>query len=115
MRDRRGLAAVRELWTVRDRIARRRDVAPGRILPDSAIVEAAVADPRSVDDLVTLPVFGGRKQRRSATTWLAAIKAARENPDPPENAEPANGPPPAVRWARRRPEAAARLDAVAPG
>jgi ribonuclease D len=115
VRDRRGLAAVRELWTVRDRIARRRDVAPGRILPDSAIVEAALADPRSVDDLVTLPVFGGRKQRRSATTWLAAIKAARENPDPPEKAEPANGPPPAVRWARRRPEAAARLDAVRAG
>jgi ribonuclease D len=115
VRDRRGLAAVRELWTVRDRIARRRDVAPGRILPDSAIVEAALADPRSVDDLVTLPVFGGRKQRRSATTWLSAIKAAREHPDPPEKAEPANGPPPAVRWARRRPEAAARLDAVRAG
>jgi ribonuclease D len=46
---------------------------------------------------------------------LAAIKAARENPDPPEKAEPANGPPPAVRWARRRPEAAARLDAVRAG
>jgi ribonuclease D len=115
VRDRRGLAAIRELWTVRDRIARRRDVAPGRILPDSAIVEAALADPTSVDDLVALPVFGGRKQRRSATTWLAAIKAARENPDPPEKAEPANGPPPAVRWARRRPEAAARLDAVRAG
>jgi ribonuclease D len=115
VRDRRGLAAIRELWTVRDRIARRRDVAPGRILPDSAIVEAALADPTSVDDLVALPVFGGRKQRRSATTWLAAIKAAREIPDPPEKAEPANGPPPAVRWARRRPEAAARLDAVRAG
>src|SRR5579875_654731 len=37
VRDRRGLAAVRELWTVRDRIAQRRDIAPGRILPDSAI------------------------------------------------------------------------------
>ncbi|HVQ98192.1 MAG TPA: ribonuclease D, partial [Mycobacterium sp.] len=115
VRDRRGLAAVRELWNVRDRIAQRRDIAPGRILPDSAIVEAALADPGSVDDLVALPVFGGRKQRRSATTWLAAIRAARENPDPPDTAEPANGPPPAVRWARRRPEAAARLDAARAG
>jgi ribonuclease D len=115
VRDRRGLAAVRELWNVRDRIAQRRDIAPGRILPDSAIVEAALADPRSVDDLVALPVFGGRKQRRSATTWLAAVRAARENPDPPDTAEPANGPPPAVRWARRRPEAAARLDAARAG
>jgi ribonuclease D len=115
VRDRRALAAVRELWTVRDRIAQRRDIAPGRILPDSAIVEAALADPTSVDDLVALPVFGGRKQRRSAATWLAALRAARENPGSPDESEPAIGPPPAVRWARRRPEAAARLDAARAG
>ncbi len=112
VRDRRALAAVRELWTVRDRIAQRRDIAPGRILPDSAIVEAALADPRSIDDLTALPVFGGRRQRRSAATWLAALRAARDNADPPDESEPANGPPPAVRWAKRRPEAAARLDAA---
>ena len=34
VRDPRALAAVREMWTVRDEIARRRDIAPGRILPD---------------------------------------------------------------------------------
>ncbi|EUA54725.1 HRDC domain protein [Mycobacterium xenopi 4042] len=59
VRDRRGLAAVRELWTVRDRIAQRRDVAPGRILPDSAIIDAAIADPKTVEDLIALPVFRG--------------------------------------------------------
>src|SRR5271166_4227626 len=57
--DRRGLAAVRELWEARDRIAERRDIAPRRVLPDSAIVDAAIADPKTVDDLVALPVFGG--------------------------------------------------------
>ncbi len=112
VRDRRGLAAVRELWTVRDRIAQRRDTAPGRILPDSALVEAAIADPKTVDDLIALPVFGGRKQRLSATTWLAALATARDHPDPPEKTDPSNGPPAAVRWAKRRPEAAARLDAA---
>src|SRR5579875_1525914 len=112
VRDRRGLAAVRELWTVRDRIAQRRDIAPGRILPDSAIVEAALADPKTLDDLLALPVFGGRRQRRSAATWLAALAAARDNPDPPEEVEPANGPPAAPRWPKRRPEAAARLEAA---
>ncbi|HYB37277.1 MAG TPA: ribonuclease D [Mycobacterium sp.] len=110
--NRRGLAAVRELWTVRDRTAQRRDIAPGRILPDSAIIDAAIADPKTVDDLIALPVFGGRNQRRNAHVWLAALEAARENPDPPDEAEPANGPPPAVRWGKRKPEAAARLDAV---
>ncbi|WP_343708636.1 ribonuclease D [Mycobacterium sp.] len=110
VRDQRGLAAVRELWTLRDEIAQRRDIAPGRILPDSAIIEAATADPKTLDDLVALPIFGGKRQRRSASTWLAALQAARENPGPAEDAESLSGPPPPARWARRRPEAAARLD-----
>lgn len=112
VRDRRGLAAVRELWTVRDRIAARRDIAPGRILPDAAIVAAAIANPTTVAELLALPVFGGPKQRRSAATWLAALDAAREHPEPPDSAEPHNGPPPPSRWSRRKPEAAARLDAA---
>ncbi|OYN82783.1 HRDC domain-containing protein [Mycolicibacterium sphagni] len=112
VRDRQTLAAVRELWTVRDQIARRRDIAPGRILPDAAIIAAAVADPKTVEDLTKLPIFGGHKQRRSAHVWLAALETARTTPDPPDSAEPQNGPPPAVRWAKRKPEASARLDAA---
>src|SRR5947209_8646936 len=112
VRNQRGLAAVRELWTVRDEIAQRRDIAPGRILPDSAIIEAAATDPKTLDDLVALPIFGGKRQRRSATTWLAALRTARENPGPAEEADPPNGPPAPARWARRRPEAAVRLDAA---
>lgn len=112
VRDPRRLAAVRELWTVRDRIAQRRDIAPHRILPDSAIIAAAVAAPGTVDELIKLPGFGGPRQRRSARTWLAALAAARDNPDPPQTAQPQNGPPPATRWAKRKPEAAARLEAA---
>jgi ribonuclease D len=112
VRDQRGLAAVRELWTARDRIAQRRDIAPGRILPDSAIIDAAVADPKTIDDLIALPVFGGPRQRRNAAMWLAALERARERPGPAEEVEPPNGPPPPARWLKRRPEAAARLDAA---
>jgi ribonuclease D len=112
VRNQRGLAAVREMWSVRDEIAQRRDIAPGRILPDSAIIDAATADPKTLDDLTALPIFGGRRQRRSAATWLAALEAARENPGPAEDVEPPNGPPAPARWARRKPEAAARLDAA---
>src|ERR1700761_7460920 len=112
VRNPRGLAAVRELWIVRDEIAQRRDIAPGRILPDSAIVDAAVNDPKTLDDLVALPIFGGKRQRRSASTWLAALKVARESKGPTIEAEQPNGPPAPARWARRRPEAAERLDAA---
>ena len=112
VRDARTLAAVRELWTTRDQIARRRDIAPGRILPDSAIINAATANPESVEKLTELPVFGGAKQRRSAQIWLDALARARASSDPPSASEPSTGPPPASRWARRKPEAAVRLEAA---
>jgi ribonuclease D len=40
------------------------------------------------------------------------VQAARENRDPPEDAEQPNVPPPPARWSRRKPEAAARLEAA---
>jgi ribonuclease D len=115
VRDPRALAAVRELWTTRDHIARRRDIAPGRILPDAAIINAATTDPDTVEKLTELPIFGGSRQRRSAQVWLDALARARTTEDPPQAQEPTNGPPPASRWARRKPEAAARLEAVRTG
>jgi ribonuclease D len=111
----RTLAAVRELWTTRDHIAQRRDIAPGRILPDAAIISAATADPDTVEKLVALPVFGGSRQRRTAGVWLEALARARATEDVPTASEPVTGPPPAVRWSRRKPEAAERLDRVRAG
>jgi ribonuclease D len=111
----RTLAAVRELWTTRDSIAQRRDIAPGRILPDAAIINAATTDPDTESKLVALPVFGGSRQRRSAGVWLDALARARVTTDLPKATEPLTGPPPAVRWSRRKPEAAERLEAVRAG
>ncbi len=112
VRTSQGLAAVREMWTVRDQIARGRDIAPGRILPDSAIIAAALADPKTAAELTALPVFSGPKQRRSARMWLDALESARRTDDPPEASEALTGPPPAVRWAKRKPEAAVYLEAA---
>ena len=115
VRDPRALAAVREMWTTRDTIAQRRDIAPGRILPDAAIINAATVDPDSVEQLTALPIFGGARQRRSAKVWLDALARARTTQDPPDAQEPPNGPPPASRWARRKPEAAIRLEGARAG
>jgi len=114
VRGRRALAAVRALWEARDGLARQRDLAPGRVLPDSAIVAAATADPRSEGDLAALPVFGGRQQLRQLRRWYTALTAARSLPeaDLPTSSVPSDAPPPANRWADRDPDAAARLVAA---
>lgn len=110
----RQLAAIRELWHARDELAERRDIAPGRVLPDSAMVEAAVADPVTVADLVQLPVFRGRAQRRLAQTWSDALARARvqTRAELPDISPVSDGPPPPSRWADKDPAAAARLNAA---
>ncbi len=111
--NRRTLAAVRELWTARDTLARQRDLAPHRVLPDSAIVAAAREMPTTVDTLSALAVFSGRVQRRQGRYWLAALDRARSLPDsqlPPPRL-PAEGPPTPGRWAAKDPAAGARLEA----
>ncbi|MGI9155235.1 MAG: ribonuclease D [Marmoricola sp.] len=113
-RGRRSVAAVRELWLARDQIATRRDVTPGRVLPDSAIVVAAHALPTDRSGLLRLKGFHGRGAERYADNWVRAIRTARELPESelPPVAVRAEGPPPARSWPERNPEAAGRLAAA---
>lgn len=83
IRDRRQLAAVRELWLERDSLARKRDVAPGRLIPDSALVSAAKAMPSTVPQLLGTKGFHGRAAQREAPRWLRCIAAARDLDDLP--------------------------------
>jgi len=115
VRNRRGLAVVRELWLERDKIAQRRDLSPTRVLPDIAIIEAARSLPKSAAELAGITGFNGRSARRHAAEWLRAVDRARAQPEPglPEPSAPVgNGPPPAHRWQERDPVAATRLTAV---
>jgi ribonuclease D len=114
VRKPRQVAAVRELWQARDELAEQRDIAPGRVLPDAAIVDAATTAPTSVEQLTGMAVYRGRAQRRLAGYWWAALRRAEELPNdrlPPVNL-PNDGPPPVNRWADRDPDAAARLAAA---
>ncbi len=110
--DPRRLAVVRELWATRDEEARRRDVSPGRVLPDAAIVVAAQTRPRSVTELVALREFAGKGTRRRAPLWQAAIDRALALPAtelPAARPARTDAPPPARSWPDRNPPAAARL------
>ncbi|MGR6973374.1 ribonuclease D [Streptomyces cynarae] len=114
VRRRRQMAAVRELWQTRDRIAQRRDVSPGKVLGDAAIVEAALALPPNVHALAALNGFGHRMGRRQLEQWQAAIDRAKTLPEAelPQPGQPVTGPPPPRAWADKDPAAAARLSAA---
>jgi ribonuclease D len=114
VRKPRALAAVRALWEARDRLAAERDIAPGRVLPDAAIVDAAVQDPPDAAALAGLPVFRGRAQRRLTAYWFAALAQARalDAAELPRAVATSDGPPAVARWADRDPAAAARLAAA---
>ncbi|MEU9078073.1 HRDC domain-containing protein [Kitasatospora sp. NPDC048538] len=111
VRRRRQLVVVRELWLARDRIAQERDVSPGRVLSDAAIVNAALAMPLNIAALQAVQGFGPRVHRRQLEQWLAAVQRGREVPENqlPPAAAPHDGPPPPRAWAEKDPVAAARL------
>ncbi|MFA1538806.1 HRDC domain-containing protein [Actinomadura monticuli] len=114
VRNRRALATVREVWTARDKIAQERDLSPGRVLQDAAIIELAQKAPKTPAELQALPTMRGRGARRHQSAWLRAVARARDLSDRslPESNLPGDGPPPAHRWADRDPEAAKRLTAA---
>ncbi|HWM73458.1 MAG TPA: ribonuclease D [Nocardioides sp.] len=111
VRGRRSLAVVRALWEARDEIARQRDVTPGRIVPDAALVVAATALPEDKDSLLGTKGFHGRGAERYAKRWVAAIRAALELPedDLPSRTQRGDGPPVPRAWAERDIVAARRL------
>ncbi|MGW3287769.1 HRDC domain-containing protein [Streptomyces sp. NPDC001002] len=114
VRRRRQLAVVRELWETRDRVAQKRDVSPGKVLGDAAIVEAALAIPVNVHALAALNGFGHRMGRRQLEQWQSAVDRAKALADVelPAPGQPVTGPPPPRAWADKDPAAAARLSAA---
>ncbi len=111
VRGRRALAAVRALWETRDELAQQRDVTPGRIVPDSALVAAATALPADKDALLGTKGFHGRGAERYAKRWLASLREAEELPeeDLPTRNQRGDGPPVPRAWAERDAVAARRL------
>ena len=114
VRGRRALAVARSLWQAREDFARAEDTAPGRLVPDRALVAAILADPKSKHDLAHVKEFTGRASRTQLDRWWAAIESGRADTALPPERVPSDGLPPVRAWADRNPAADARLKAAKP-
>ena len=105
VRGRRALAVARALWISREDFARAEDVAPGRLVPDRALVAAVLADPATKQDLARVKEFNGRASRSQLDRWWAAFEEGRAATDLP----------PGARHRGRLPPAAAGVGRPQPG
>lgn len=109
----RNLAIARELWIARDALARERDIAPGRLLPDSSIVKVSLEPPRSSSHLASMKSFHGRASRSELPRWWDAIYLGKTTEDLPTKRYVGTRDLPQHRtWAQKYPEADARLKAA---
>jgi ribonuclease D len=90
------------LWRARDALAKNQDVAPGRLIPDSAIIAAALATPKSPSQLRQLKTFVGRESRRNFDYWWQAIQSAEQ--EQIEQTSTSEIPPHKI-WERKFPDA----------
>ncbi len=107
------LAVIRELWITRDELARASDIAGGKILNDSAIVELALNPPTTKKEFEkTLRPIGLRARwLENLQTWLDAIARAVAMPESQWPAIRANTDtlPPIKLWRDKFPEKFAPL------
>lgn len=97
------LAVLRELWRAREALAEKKDVAPGHLLPDAALMAAAKAMPRTVPQLLSVSGFHGRAAKREAPRWIRAVQAGVSTEDVPTRQKPTGTPPPPRSWKDRNP------------
>lgn len=109
VRGARKLAVARELWNAREELARERDVAPGRLLPDRSVIAVAIDTPDSKAALAGVKTFHGRESRRELDRWWQAIERGLTTDDVPQLRAPSTSLPPPRAWAERAPEAHRRL------
>ncbi len=112
VRNRRATALVRELWLARDRLASGKDIAPGRILPDAALIDLALAGMAKGPQAVAASRH--KLVKRHAHTWRRALEVAFALPDSelPLLTVRSDAPPPVKAWKEKNPVAADRLALV---
>jgi ribonuclease D len=114
VKDAKKLAIARELWTARENLAVKLDVSPGRLIPDSSIVNVVKESPKTKPQLAGNRSFVGRASRSYLDTWWKAIEDGTSSRDLPALKVAAVGIPNHRIWPSRFPEADRRLKIVRP-
>jgi ribonuclease D len=110
VQDRASLEIARQLWVTRETLAQKMDVAPGRLIPDSSILVAAIQKPKTRPELAAMKSFSGRASRSYLDTWWDAIASAHRATDLPSlKPEKSDALPNHRNWINKFPEADARL------
>jgi ribonuclease D len=112
IRDERGYAVVRALWSAREELGKRLDVSPGRLIPDSSIIELAITKPKTKGEMSANKRFAGRASRSYLDTWWAALNEGLKDLRPPELRVKSEGIPNHRIWAHKHPLADARLQVL---
>jgi ribonuclease D len=107
-------AIVKTIWEARDQLAKTRDIAPGRVLNDAAIVEIALKKPKTEKELSELSSIKYRPAKKDAGLWFAYLQSALLlTPEQwPVKQKGAESYPATKSWAEKRPAAFQRLQAV---
>ncbi len=112
IKDARSLTIAKHMWEAREKLAMDRDYAPGRLIPDAAIVAAVKALPKSKSELSSLRSFTGKASRSFLDTWWDAYTLGTTTKDLVELRVKATGIPNHRNWPQKFPEANSRLIAV---
>jgi ribonuclease D len=107
------LAIIKSLWIARDEIASQQDIAAGKLLNDSAIVELAIAAPTTKKEFekVLRPLGMRARWLENVQVWLEAIAAAVALPEDqwPQMRTNADTLPPIKLWREKFPDKYAPL------
>lgn len=111
--DRRTLAVVKSLWTTREKLAKSRDLPPGKLLNDKTLIAVAKMKPRTVPQLMKNPRMRRKAAARDARRWLQAVQDGLKIASDPDKVPPlrvsSEAPPGVKAWKEKDPLAARRL------
>jgi len=120
VRHPRQLAVAHSLWQVRDELAQRLDINPGRILSDTQLTDAvlvlaALAPGQVMATLPTIDGFGGNYAKRHRSLWASAIEDALQmRACQLPKAHPSSETPPPRFWNQLKQTAARRWEVARP-